>query len=116
MQGDILAMHELGCMYWYQKGRFMNTPEAIKWFKTAARSGYAESQYFLGQMHQYGTVGHARHLEKAAKYFGMAAQQVPALDSVPAFLYHCYHPNCRVCRQRNVSRLSTHPMGAIIDQ
>jgi TPR repeat protein len=91
MQGDMLAMHELGCMYWYQKGCFMNTPEAIKWFKTAARSGYAESQYFLGQMHQYGTVGHARHLEKAAKYFGMAAQQVPALYGVLVYLYHPYY-------------------------
>lgn len=72
-------MHEIGRLYWLQLGCQMDHSEAEKWYKVASELGYAESQFALGQAYQYGTVAHPSHLETAAKYFAMAAQQVRLL-------------------------------------
>jgi TPR repeat protein len=71
-----MAMYELGCMHWYQRGCMLDTEEAEMWFARAAKLGCARSQYMLGQAYHYGTVSHPKHYETAASHYRMAAQQV----------------------------------------
>lgn len=54
----------------------LDMPAGERWFRLAAEGGHAEAQFMLGQMYQFGTAAHARHLETAAAYFTGAAQQV----------------------------------------
>ena len=55
-------------------GTYKDLQEAIGWFGTAARDGYADAQYYLGQMYEYGEGAAVDH-ENAYKWYSKAAER-----------------------------------------
>jgi len=53
-QGRICAQYNLGGMFNHYKGLPDNDPQAIKWIRKAAESGFAEAQFYLGLTYYYG--------------------------------------------------------------
>ena len=66
----------------------LDMPVGERWFRMAAEGGHAEAQFMLGQIYQFGTAAHARHLETAAACFTGAAQQVRLRCTL------CEHAEC----------------------
>jgi TPR repeat protein len=60
----------------YQQGQGVNQDDkqAVKWFRLAAKQGFAKAQYNLGVMYQQGQ-GVSQDYKTAVKWYALAAEQ-----------------------------------------
>lgn len=71
---DARAQNKLGNMYYSGKGVGQDNQEAAKWYKKAAKQGYAKAQFILALMYEKGK-GVAQDYEEAIKWYKKAADQ-----------------------------------------
>ena len=74
LNGDPVAQHRVGVMYYMGQGVAQDTAEATRWFRKAAEQGQGESQYSLGLRYLLGQ-SVAKDSEEAARWFKPAAEQ-----------------------------------------
>lgn len=72
--GEVLAQHNLGYLYFNGKGTPADYEEALKWYRKAADQGFADSQYALGDMFYFGQ-GTVQDYREAANWYRLAAEQ-----------------------------------------
>lgn len=63
-----------GIMNRFGIGTDKNSREALMWFRVAAEAGYADAQYYLGQMYEHGE-GVTANAEEARKWYEKAEKQ-----------------------------------------
>ncbi|PMS14524.1 hypothetical protein C0Z18_31295 [Trinickia dabaoshanensis] len=73
-QGDRVAQHDLGVLYWCGEGLEGNFSRAATWYEKAAQQGYAPSQFNIAQMYLHG-YGVQRNDEMGAYWLRQAADQ-----------------------------------------
>lgn len=64
------AQHALGVYY---KGNRRDDATALSWFRRAARNGYADSQFHLGDAYRWGVLGVAPDKVEAMTWYSLAA-------------------------------------------
>ena len=70
--------HNLGWMYRNGLGVLQNDEAAVKWYRLAAKQGFAVAQYDLGWMY-YNGLGVLKNDEAAVKWYRLAAEQGHAM-------------------------------------
>jgi len=86
--GDPEFQTQVGkCYLWNEGGIEENDDEAIKWFKLAAKQGYVEAQYLLGETFYMG-YGHETDYKKAVEWYRQSSEQGFALATYMLAL--CY--------------------------
>jgi TPR repeat protein len=76
-QGDALAQHGLGFMYFQGECTRADPAEAARWFRLAAEQGLAGSQAMLATMYAKG-VGVAADAAEAARWQALAEKGAAA--------------------------------------
>jgi hypothetical protein len=74
MQGDAIAQHDLGTIYYNGEGVTQDYSEAMKWLRKSADQGLADSQFFLGVMYDKG-LGVPHDSTEAVEWTSRAAKQ-----------------------------------------
>jgi TPR repeat protein len=74
-QGDVKAQDELATMYYFGLGVAPDNEVAVKWYETAAKAGYAPSQYHLGNVYRTGVGVGKPNLSQALFWYSQAAVQ-----------------------------------------
>jgi TPR repeat protein len=74
-QGEALAQHDLGAMYFRGEGVPKDYAQAMVWVRTAADQGYAEAQDTLGWIYANGQGVPQRDTAQAGAWFRKAADQ-----------------------------------------
>ena len=98
-QGDLAAQTYVGLMYRQGLGVPKDYDEAMKWFKKAAKQGYAPAQDNIGDMYA-GLVerknmsfrDHDKTMQEAVKWYRLAAEQgyAPAQNSLAGIYFSGY--------------------------
>jgi TPR repeat protein len=70
---DADAQHAIGTMYHDGAGLPQNYAEAIKWYRKAADLGFAEAQFNLGIVYEFGTL---QNDAEAIKWYRKAAEHM----------------------------------------
>ncbi|MBM4315191.1 MAG: sel1 repeat family protein [Deltaproteobacteria bacterium] len=73
-KGDADAQFKLGLMYYLGRGVVRDYPEALDWFRKAARQGNPYAQYNVGYMYEKGE-GTPQDFGEAALYYRQAAER-----------------------------------------
>ncbi len=79
-----------------------NCSAAVEWYRKAAEQGYADAQYNIGKMYQYG-YGVVQNYSKAKKWYRKAAEQglVRAQNNVGKMYQNGYGVVQNYSKQRN---------------
>jgi TPR repeat protein len=72
---DVLALNNLGHMYYYGKGVENDYSKALYYYQLSAEQGVASSQYSLGNMYYYGIGEVKKDYLKAFYYYQLSAEQ-----------------------------------------
>ena len=74
-QSNAKTQFEIGVTYMDGDGVPENYVEGAKWFRLSADQGYAEAQYALGSMYNWGQGGLPKDEVEAVKFYRYAAEQ-----------------------------------------
>ena len=80
MQGDLVAISNLGSLYAMGQGVEVNYEEAVKYFRIAAKDGHPMAQVKLGNMYALGLGVKTDYVEGLAWY--KVAHEVPEAETM----------------------------------